>query len=191
MQVKWGNCLSKSFLVTSGVRQGGVLSPYLFAIYIDHLSVELNKLQAGCCIGNNLINHILFVDNLCCFSVSLDGLQFIVNVCSKFALENDLVFNCKKSFGVMFLPHKFQLFGRPTLTLNHNKISRFLNSVKYLGVYLSSTLNDDDDIARQVRYMYCCANMLKYRFYRCSRIVKNNLFRFYCRYFILLKLAMV
>ena len=36
----------------------------------------------------------------------------------------------------MFLPRKFQLFGCPTLTLNHNKIS-FVNSVKYLGVYLS------------------------------------------------------
>ena len=73
MQVKWGNRLSESFLITNGVRQGGVLSPYLFAIYIDNLSMELNKLQAGCCIGNILINHILFADDLCCFSASLDG----------------------------------------------------------------------------------------------------------------------
>ena len=34
---------------------------------------------------------------------------------------------------------------------------------------------DDEDIARQVRYMYCCANMLKHRFYRSSRInVSSN-----------------
>ena len=81
----------------------------------------------------------------------------------------------QKNFCVVFLPRKFQLFGCLTLTLNHIKI-RFVDSVKYLGVYLSSTLNDDDDIARQVQYMYCCANMLKYQFYRCSRIVKNILF---------------
>ena len=36
IQVKWGNCLSKPFLATNGVRQGGVLS-HLFAIYIDDL----------------------------------------------------------------------------------------------------------------------------------------------------------
>ena len=33
-----------------------------------------------------------------------------------------------------------------------------------MGVYWSSTLNDDHDIARQVRYTYCYANILKFRF---------------------------
>ena len=44
MQVKWGNRLSESFLITNGVRQGGVLSPYLFAIYIDNLSINYKLL---------------------------------------------------------------------------------------------------------------------------------------------------
>ena len=53
MKVKWGNCLSSPFSVSNGVRQGGVLSPYLFALYIDDLSVKLNCVKAGCFLGNS------------------------------------------------------------------------------------------------------------------------------------------
>ena len=78
MQGKWGSSFSESFLVTNDVWQRGVLSPYyLFANCIHDLSVKLNKLRAGCCVGNSLINHLLFADDLCCLSASLDGLQLL------------------------------------------------------------------------------------------------------------------
>jgi len=43
--------LSELFHVTNGVRQRGVFSLYLFAVYLDDLSVELNNIEAGCYIG--------------------------------------------------------------------------------------------------------------------------------------------
>lgn len=35
--VRWGDCLSDPLKLSVGVRQGGVLSPYLFAVYVDHI----------------------------------------------------------------------------------------------------------------------------------------------------------
>ena len=49
----------------------GILSPYLFAVYIDQLSKDLNRVPAGCYIGNTLVNHIIYADDICCFSPSV------------------------------------------------------------------------------------------------------------------------
>ena len=144
--------------------------------------LNLTNVKAGCLVGNSLVNHILFADDLCCMVPSLDGLQSLVNVCSEYAVANDIVFNCNKSFGVLFTPRKLQFSRQPKLVLN-NKLIKFVHSVKYLGVNLCSTLSDDEDIRRQVRSLYCHANMLKNRFLKCSRIVKNSLFCSYCTSF--------
>ena len=39
------------------VRQGGILSPYLFCIYVDELSKMLNNVHVGCFVGTMLVNH--------------------------------------------------------------------------------------------------------------------------------------
>jgi len=46
--VKWLGSVSFLFKLTSGVRQGGVLSSYLFAVYIDDLIIDIER-QYGCC----------------------------------------------------------------------------------------------------------------------------------------------
>ena len=71
MTVKWGHCISYSFNVTNGVRQGGVLSPQPFNVYIDGLSDILNKSTIGGLLGGKRINHLLYADELCIVSLSL------------------------------------------------------------------------------------------------------------------------
>ena len=75
MTVKWGPCISNSFNVTNGVRQGGVLSPQLFNVYIDGLSDILNKPTIGGSLGVKRINHLLYADDICIVSLSSAGLQ--------------------------------------------------------------------------------------------------------------------
>ena len=47
MKVRWDNTLSSSFQVGNGVKQGGILSPVLFNIYMDKLSMTLNNTAIG------------------------------------------------------------------------------------------------------------------------------------------------
>ena len=51
--VWWNNSLSDSFCVSNGVRKGGVLSPILFAVYIDGLLEMLGSSGVGCYYGGS------------------------------------------------------------------------------------------------------------------------------------------
>ena len=46
--VLWNKTLSEKFSVSNGVRQGGVLSPILFIVYIDELLIRLQSQAVGC-----------------------------------------------------------------------------------------------------------------------------------------------
>ena len=62
-QVKWDNVVSAPFYVGNGVRQGGILSPILFNVYMDDLSKCLNGSNTGCLVGDSIVNHLMYTDD--------------------------------------------------------------------------------------------------------------------------------
>ena len=97
MTIRWGSILSEEFNVSNGARQGGILCPYLFNIYMDDLSYKLRKKYAGCKIANLIINHLFYADDLVLLCPSYRGMQELLETCEKYASENDIIFNTKKS----------------------------------------------------------------------------------------------
>ena len=53
VQIRWGSSLSAPFQVTNGVRQGGILSPVFFNVYMDDLSKKLKECKTGCMVGES------------------------------------------------------------------------------------------------------------------------------------------
>jgi len=179
MQIKWGKHFSELFHVSNGVRQGGALSPYLFAVYLDDLSNELNNIKAGCYIGEVLVNHLMFADDICVLCPSVRWLQRILDVCQVYAESHEISFNCSKTVCMTFKAKSARSTATPVLKL----CCQYVNSVdqyKYLGILLDTKLSVDKDIQRQLRYQYCAANKLRASFSRCSNAVKNVLFRSFC-----------
>ena len=80
MCVRWGNAISDVFKTSNGVRQGSVLSPFLFNVYVDSLSEILNQQHIGCFNSGELINHLLYADDLCLISPSVNGLNISLSV---------------------------------------------------------------------------------------------------------------
>ena len=64
LQVKWNNHKSYKFNVTNGVRQGGVLSPFLFSVYMDELLVTLRNNGVGCHMGHHFVGAFGYADDI-------------------------------------------------------------------------------------------------------------------------------
>ncbi len=75
MYIRWGDSTSSGFRVSNGVKQGGLLSPRLFNVYMDDLSKELNSSRIGGNVGGNRINHLCYADDLTLISLFSAGME--------------------------------------------------------------------------------------------------------------------
>ncbi len=73
---------SSNFPVTNGVRQGSLLSPLLFNIFMRELSSRLSEYPVGCSVSTLLINHLIYADDMY-EHILYDGFEFatIAQVC--------------------------------------------------------------------------------------------------------------
>ena len=62
--VSWGNSKSSVFSIANGTRQGSIMSPALFALYIDELLVSLRALGIGCHVKEIYMGAFGFCDDI-------------------------------------------------------------------------------------------------------------------------------
>ena len=81
-----------------------MLSPKLFALYIDDLSVDLAICNSGCYIDDQCMNYVVYKDDICLLASSAIGLQRMLNVCFDFSIVSYINFNPIKSVCVVLKP---------------------------------------------------------------------------------------
>ena len=111
MFIRWGKSCSTKFRVTNEVKkEGSILSPVLFNVYMNNLSVSLNHSGIGGSLGGNLINHLCYADDLCLFALSSSGMQCLLDICDKYATGHQLTYNATKSITLCFKPKHMCIF---------------------------------------------------------------------------------
>ena len=81
------------YYVNNGVKQGAILFPRLFCVYIDELFDILWKKQTECWVNDKFIGIVGYADDLLLLSPTLDRLQEMVKTCEEFATRNNLKFS--------------------------------------------------------------------------------------------------
>jgi len=77
--VRWHATLSPAFSVSNGVRQGGVLSPILFTIYMDDLLLGLKVLGIGCYWDGFFVGAACYADDVALLAPSPSTLHVILH----------------------------------------------------------------------------------------------------------------
>ena len=114
MFIRWGNSCSNKFHVPNGVKQGGILSSALFNVYMNNLSVTLNQSGIGGFLGDSLVNHICYADDLCLIALSSSGMQHLLDLCSVYATNHQLSYNATNHF--------LYVLNQVELKLNHQTL---------------------------------------------------------------------
>ena len=182
MFVRWQNVSSESFRIFNGVRQSGLLSPYLFRVYIRNLIDRITKLNIGCYYSRTVINLLAYADDIVLLAPSWCGLQHLLNVIEMSSNEITMSFNTNKTVCMVFNPINRQQVvcsTFPAFKLAGCNLT-FVAQFKYLGHIIDNDLKDDSDIKREIKNLFLRANLLCRRFQRCSLQVKLKLFRAFC-----------
>ena len=95
-QVKWGTVYSDKFPIPLGMKQGGILSPKFFSVYIDDLIKLLRKKGIGCHVLELFVACILFADDMALMAPSRSALQRMMDICTEYCDTFCHNFNAKK-----------------------------------------------------------------------------------------------
>jgi len=165
MQVRWNSSLSPPFATTNGVRQGGVLSPILFTIYLDDLLTGLKDLGVGCHWDGCFVGAVGYADDVALLAPSPSALRIMLHFCENFANMHSLTFNASKTQLIRFGTQQSHTCSA-LIYFYGNQLS-FLDAVVHLGHHLSFDLSDTIDILHKTHELVKKSNFTADYFCSC------------------------
>jgi len=162
--------LSSFFRIKCGIRQGGVLSPYFFAIYIDSVVDRVNRdCLFGCYIASQCLSILLFADDIIIIAPSVVALQKLLSTVENELTELDMQINAKKSSCLRIGPRSNVKCANIYTSDDHE--IQWSDTIRYLGVYLTSAKTFACCFSHAKKSFYMACNSI---FGKIGRIASEN-----------------
>ena len=153
--VRWGNARSSTFRLTNGTRQGSVLSPALFALYVQELLDRLKALGVGCHLGQTFVGTVAWADDFLLTAPTRTAMQLMLDTASSFAAQVGLEFSTdpnptkSKSKAVFMVGNRRDLV-KPAPLLLCGRPLPWVSQATHLGHEFSEdgTMNTDTKMRR-------------------------------------------
>jgi len=133
-----------------------VLSPYLFACFIDRLVDKVKSSGVGCYVNMTYMSILLYADDILLVAPSVTFLQRILSICEAELESLDMCVNPKKSSCIRF-GARFSVKYSNISTVDNCKLS-WSDNVRYLGIYLRSSRTFACSLGHAKQSMYRAFN---------------------------------
>lgn len=133
-----GKNISQVFQTNLGVRQGCILSPLLFSIYLNDLN---ESIPGGVTINekkNRKIKSVMYADDIAIIAETPDAMKLMLSKLSQYMEENDLRINVEKT-KIMIFNKKGRTSKEENFWMVKKKME-VVNCYKYLGIQIQNSI---------------------------------------------------
>ena len=150
-----------------GVRQGGVLSPKLFSIYVEDIIEEVNKAKGGVKLISQRLNILMYADDIIVMATKKRELQEQLDLIGEFGLANGIKFNPVKCELLVFnKDYKRSMFEtlqddwQEEVKLNGAAIPE-VTQFRYLGIIFNEKMNNEAHLEKRRLATFAMINRIK------------------------------
>jgi hypothetical protein len=145
--VRFNGTHSGLFRITRGTKQGSLLSPILFNIFLDDLLIDLTSTNEGLCVGRNRYNNFAYADDVTVYSCTTTGLQVLINKCANYAKFWRFKYGLKKT--KCFISGNSILKDEPKWFLDGTPLEN-VNSLTVLGTVYNKSGKYDEHVDNRI-----------------------------------------